>query len=89
MLQALQSKAEYLRYEINTLEMEKTKAMSHLFKLKRMIDELQSSLAQKRDMALMNQESAKYDNSGNLYPVPVPEPDTSSHSIRIVSYTKE
>jgi hypothetical protein len=68
-LQTLQSKAEYLRYEINMLEMEKTKAMSHIFKLKSMIYELQSSLAQKRDMALMNQESAKYDNTGNLYPV--------------------
>jgi hypothetical protein len=71
------------------LEMEKTKAMNHIFKLKGMIYELQSSLAQKRDMALMNQESAKYDNTGNLYPVPYSEPDTGSHSIGISSYTKE
>jgi hypothetical protein len=88
-LQTLQSKAEYLRYEINMLETEKTKAMSHIFKLKRMIYELQLSLAQKRDMALMNPESAKYDNSGNLYPVPYSEPDSSSHSIRISSFTKD
>ncbi|MGC1929063.1 MAG: hypothetical protein WA667_08820 [Candidatus Nitrosopolaris sp.] len=69
--------------------MEKTKAMSNIFKLKRMVYELQSSLAQKTDMALMNQESAKYDNTGNSYPVPYSEPDTSSHSIRISSYTEE
>jgi hypothetical protein len=86
-LQTLQWKVGNLRYKINMLEMEKTKAMNHLFNL--MIYELQSSLAQKRDMALMNQESGKYDNSGNLYPVPYSEPDTSSHSIRISSYTKE
>jgi hypothetical protein len=63
------------------LENEKTLAKSHLFKLKRMIYELQPSLAQKRDMALMNQESAKYDNTGNLNPVPYSEPDSSSHCI--------
>jgi hypothetical protein len=40
-------------------------------------------------MALMNQESGKYDNTGNLYPAPHSEPDTSSHSFRISSYTKE
>ncbi|MGC1927722.1 MAG: hypothetical protein WA667_02000 [Candidatus Nitrosopolaris sp.] len=71
------------------LEIEKTKAMHRIFRLNRMIDELQSSLAQKRDIAHMNQESAKYDNSGNLYPVPYSKPDTNSHSIRIVSYTTE
>ena len=38
--------------------MEKTKAMSHLFKLKRMIGESEGILAQKRrEMADMNQES--------------------------------
>jgi hypothetical protein len=73
-LQTLQWKVGNLRYEINMLEIEKTKAMNHLFNLKRMIYELQSSLAQKRDMALMNQESGKYDNSGNLYPVPYIHP---------------
>ena len=86
-LQTLQWKVGNLRYQINTLEWEKTKAMNQIFKLKRMIYELQSSLAQKTDMALMNQESGKYDNSGNSYPVPCSEPDSNSHSNRIVSYT--
>ena len=63
-LQTLQSKGESLRYELNMLEMEKTKAMTHIFKFKRMIYELQSFLTQRRDMALMNQESGKYDNTG-------------------------
>ena len=88
-LQTLQLKAQHLRDEINMLEMEKTKAMSHIFKFKRMIYELQSSLTQRRDIALMNQESRRYDNAGNLYPVPYSEPDSSSHSIRLSSYTKE
>ena len=70
-LQTLQSKAEYLRNDIDVLEIEKTKAMYHIFKLKRMIHESEETLAQKRKkMAHMNQESAKYDNTGNLYPVP-------------------
>ncbi|MFZ0511174.1 MAG: hypothetical protein WAM14_06175, partial [Candidatus Nitrosopolaris sp.] len=47
-LQTLQWKAEYLRYEINILDMEKTKAMSNIFKLKRMVYELQSSRAENR-----------------------------------------
>jgi hypothetical protein len=54
-LRTLQWKAAYIRYQINKLETEKTEAMNHLFKLKRMIYELQPSLAQKRDMAIMNQ----------------------------------
>ncbi len=54
-------KRAYLRYQINMLETEKTEAMNHLFKLKRMIYELQSSLAQKRDMALMNGHNGEAD----------------------------
>jgi hypothetical protein len=88
-LRTLQWKAAYLRYQINMLETEKTEAMNHLFKLKRRIHELQPSLAQKRDMAPINQESAKYDNTDNSYPVPYSEPDINSHSNHIVSYTKE
>ena len=65
-LRTLQWKGAYLRYQINMLETEKTEAMNHLFKLKRRICELQPSLAQKRDMAPINQESGKYDNTGNL-----------------------
>jgi hypothetical protein len=38
-LRTLQWKAAYLRYQINMLETEKTEAMNHLFKLKRMIYE--------------------------------------------------
>jgi len=50
----LQWKAAYLRYQINKLEEEKTEAMEHLFKLKRMILELEETLAQKRkEMALV------------------------------------
>jgi hypothetical protein len=88
-LQTLQSKAENLRDEIKMLEIEKTTSRHRVVRLERMIYELQSSLAQKTDMAHMNQESRRYDNSGNLYPVPYSEPDTSLHSIRISSYTKE
>ena len=70
------------------LEKEKTEAMTHIFRLKRMIHESEETLAQKTDMALVNQES-KYDNTSNLYPVPYSEPDTNSDSIRLSSYTKE
>lgn len=45
-----------------------------------MIHELEETLAQKREMAHVNQESGKYDNSGNLYPVPYSELDTNSYS---------
>jgi hypothetical protein len=89
-LETLQSKAGYLRSEINTLEWEKRKSTNQLFELKWMIHELQSSLAQKRkEMAYMDHESGKYDNTGNLHPVPYSEPDTNSHSNRIVPYNKE
>ena len=81
-LRTLQWKAAYLRYQINMLEREKTEVMRHIFKLKRMIYELQPSQAQKRNMALVNQES-KYDNTDNSYPVPYSEPDNTSHSIRL------
>jgi hypothetical protein len=51
-LQSLQSKAENLRDEINMLDIEKTRSRHRIVRLERMI----SSLMQKRDMALMNQE---------------------------------
>jgi prefoldin subunit 5 len=47
-LQTLQSKAESLRHEINMLEEEKTKAMSQIFRLKRIKGEVEETLAQKR-----------------------------------------
>jgi hypothetical protein len=37
-------------------------------------------------MALMNPESRRHDNTGNLYPVLYLESDTSSHSIRLSSF---
>jgi hypothetical protein len=81
-LERLQWKVEYLRNEVNTLEMEKWKSTNQILKLNRMIDEFQSSLAQKRgEMAYMNQETEWYDNTDNLYPIPYSEPDTSSYSI--------
>jgi hypothetical protein len=44
----LQWKAVYLRYQINKLETEKTEAMNQIIKLKRLIPELEETLAQKR-----------------------------------------
>ena len=60
-LETLQSKAESLRDEIRMLEIEKMRFTHRIVGYKRVINELQSSLAQKRGMPLMNQESAKYD----------------------------
>ena len=76
-LRTLQWKAAYLRYQINKLETEKTEAMNHLFKLKRMIHESEEILARKRnEMGHMNHES-KYDNTGNSNPVPYSKSDSS------------
>src|SRR5215469_2396285 len=83
-LQNLQWKVEYLRNEVNTLEMEKWKSTNQILKLNRMIDELEGYLAKKRgETAYMNQETEWYDNTSNLYPLPYSEPDTSSYSIRL------
>jgi hypothetical protein len=88
-LETVQSNAESLRDEIKMLEIEKTRARHGIVRMKRMIYELESSLAQKREIALMDRESKRYDNTGNLYPVLHSEPDSSSHSIRLSSCTKE
>jgi hypothetical protein len=57
-LRTLQAKVECLRNDIDMLEDEKTKAKSHLLRLKRMIGESEETLAQKRkEMAHMDQES--------------------------------
>jgi hypothetical protein len=86
-LQNLQWKVEYLRNEVNMLEIEKWKSTNQILKLNRMIDEFEGSLGQKRgEMAYMNQETEWYDNTDNLYPIPYSEPDTSSYSIQL-SYT--
>ena len=61
-LQYLQSKAENLRNHMISLEMEKSKSLCHIFKLKMEIHESEETLAQKRgEMARINQESAKHD----------------------------
>jgi hypothetical protein len=73
-LETLQSKAENLRDEIKMLEIEKTMSKHRVVRLERMM----SSLVQKRDMALINQESTRCDNTGNLYPIPYSEPDSNS-----------
>jgi hypothetical protein len=83
-LQNLQWKVEYLRNEVNMLEIEKWKSTNQILKLNRMIDEFEESLGQKRgEMAYMNQETEWYDNTDNLYPIPYSEPDTSSYSIQL------
>jgi hypothetical protein len=82
-LQNLQWKVEYLRNEVNMLEMEKWKSTNQILKLNRMIDEFQGSLPKKRgEMAHMNQETGWYDTTGNLHPTYL-EPDTSSYSIQL------
>jgi hypothetical protein len=81
-LERLQWKVEYLRNEVNTLEIEKWKSTNQILKLNRMIDEFEGSLAKKRgEMAYMDQ----VDNTRDLYST-YTEPDTSSYSIRL-SYT--
>ena len=72
-LERLQWKVEYLRNEVNMLEMEKWKSTNQILKLNRMIDEFQSSLPQN---------GGWYDNTDNLYPT-YKEPDTSSYSIQL------
>jgi hypothetical protein len=57
-VETLQSKVDNLRDEIKMWEIEKTTARHRVVRLKRMIYELESSLAQKKGMAV-NQESAK------------------------------
>jgi hypothetical protein len=80
----MESIESYLRYHINMLETEKTKAMNQIFKLKRMMHQLEDTLAQKRrELVHMNQESGKDENVGKLYSVPC-SPDTNSHSSTIL-----
>ena len=93
-LQILQSRAEYLRYEINMLEIEKMRSEHRIVRLKRMINESEETLAQKRgEMAYLNRECRKLRqrfidyNSHNLHPITNSEPN--SHSTQIVPYNKE
>ena len=95
-LETLQSKAEYLRSEINTLEWERRKSTNKLFRLSMTINEYEESLGQKRgEMAYLNRESIKLRqriveyNSHNLRPIAHSEPDDNSDSSQIVPYNKE
>jgi hypothetical protein len=70
-LETLQSNVENLKDEVNMWEIEKTIARHRVVRLNRTINELQLSLAQKRkEMAYVDHESGKYDNTGNIHPVP-------------------
>jgi len=72
-LENLQWKVEYLRKEVNMIEVEKWKSTKHILKLNRIMDEFQPSLPQSRGW---------YDNTDNLYPR-YTEPNTSSYSIQL------
>jgi hypothetical protein len=84
-LQYLQWKVEYLRNDIEVLEVQKTKSTNDILRLNRIIDEFEGTLAQKRGE--VNQESGRYDNIQNLYPVAYQEPDTIPSNIIPLSYT--
>jgi hypothetical protein len=95
-LETLQWKAGYLKSEITRLEWEKRSSMYHLSNLRRMINEFEETLAQKRgEMAYLNRECRKLRqrfidyNTHNLHPIAQSEPDTNSHSTQIVPYNKE
>ncbi|PWU79196.1 MAG: hypothetical protein DLM72_18620 [Candidatus Nitrosopolaris wilkensis] len=69
-LRYLQEKVDYLRNQINNLELEKAKCTSHVLTLSRRIDEMretvnvyEASLSEKREeIALLNQEQKRLDN---------------------------
>ncbi|MFY9870637.1 MAG: hypothetical protein WAK17_13035 [Candidatus Nitrosopolaris sp.] len=84
-LEYLQWKVEYLRNDIDMLEVQKEKATNDILKLNKIVDEFEGTLAKKRGE--VNQESGRYDNIENLYPIAYTEPDTSSYSIRL-SYSQ-
>ena len=81
-LETLQSKAGYLRSEINTLEWEKKKSTNQLFELKWMIHAYLN-----RECRKLRQRFIDY-NTHNLHPIAHSEPDTNSH-FQIVPYNKE
>jgi hypothetical protein len=88
-LEHLQWKVEYLRNDIDMLEIQKTKSANHLLNLNRRFDEFQGTLSRYESslpQAYMNQGLIRYDNTNNLYPIPYSEPGSSSYSIRL-NYT--
>jgi len=88
-LEYLQWKVEYLRNDIDMLEVQKAKATNDILKLNRVMDEFQSSLPQKRgEMTYMNQEPRMLEgpiNTDDAYSTTYTEP-YASYSIRL-SYT--
>ncbi|MGB8934556.1 MAG: hypothetical protein WCC17_05565 [Candidatus Nitrosopolaris sp.] len=86
-LERLQGKVEYLENQIFVLEDQKTKAINDILTLNRAINQLESSLPQKRgeEMTYMNQGRGWYDDTttDNLYPIPYSEPYTNSYSIQL------
>jgi hypothetical protein len=88
-LRTLQSKAESLRNDTDMLEMEKTKSLCHIFKLKMEIHESEQTLAKKRrEMALAwNQQSTITPISCIL--LQTRSPILIRTHNRISSYTKE
>ena len=62
-LRTMQAKVEFLRNDIDMLEVQKAKATNDILKLNRIIDEFQSSMPHKGgQIAYMNQESGWYDS---------------------------
>jgi hypothetical protein len=75
-LRTLQWKAIYIRYKIDKLETEKTEAIEHLLKLKRMIGEAEETLAQKRrEIAQMGQERKSDGTVTQTLSPPIQKPD--------------
>jgi hypothetical protein len=67
-LQYLQWKVEYLRNDVEMLEVQKAKSTNDILKLNKIIDEFQSSLPQKRgETTYMNEESRSLQRPINYY----------------------
>ncbi|MGA9154282.1 MAG: hypothetical protein WBZ36_27180, partial [Candidatus Nitrosopolaris sp.] len=90
-LQHLQWKVEYLRNDVEMLDIQKAKATDDILTLNKVMDGFQSPLPQKRgEMTYVNQEPRMLQgpinyNADNAYPTAYTEPYTS-YSIRL-SYT--
>jgi hypothetical protein len=85
-LERLQWKVQYLTNEVNMLEIQKTKSTNDILRLNWTINELESSLAQKRgEMAYMNQEPRMLQEPTN-YSTDYSYPNINWYSVDI-SYT--
>jgi hypothetical protein len=88
-LQYLQWKVEYLRNDVDMLEVQKAKTTNDILKLNRVMDEFQSSLPQKRgEIAYMNQEPRMLQGPVpmNYYNTDYSYPNINWYSVN-VSYT--